>query len=633
MSDVYFGSRPTIEISKYLLEKVQDYHNYLSNSGMLEQLRKSYKTFKGDSYIDNLQSGLKAYQTNHYANLIRHISIMTTSQRPAFQARAINSDFESQSKTILANGLLDYYIREKGLEDLFRNAVEQSLYLRESFLKVDWSPEKGEIVGIDPESTQPIKEGDLSFKLLTILEVVRDVNNYGKQEWYITVEKKNKFDLAKQYPELESRITSISSSNSKFKNYEATLNPTYIKQPNSDLINVYTFIHDKTTVLENGRMVVFLEDETVLFDGGLPYQKPYIFKITPSQLPESSFGSSPAMDLLPLQTALDSCYSTILTNMSAFGVQNIVSEKGAGLTVNQIGEGLNLIEIQKGFQPPQPLQLLQTSPEVYNFANSLIQNMENISGVNSVARGNAPASLSGAALALIQQQALSFNAGVQASYNQLLENVGTAIIELLQTFAYSPRIATIVGKNNKSYIKEFSNQDLMGINKVVVDSANALTKTQAGKVEIANNLLQTGLIKTPEQYIQVLTTGTIDPILESNQSQNLLIKDENEWLLEGKTVIAIMTDNHSEHVINHATVLNSPEARLQPQVIQNVLNHIQEHINLSKTQDPILAAMLKQQSFMQPPQGQVNPETMDIQNPITQQAEAVNLPQPAQSPL
>ena len=258
--------------------------------------------------------------------------------------------------------------------------------------------------------------------------------------------------------------------------------------------------------------------------------------------------------------------------------------------------------------------------------------------MNQIARGNAPATLSGAAMALIQQQAIQFSSGVQIGLNMLSEQVGTALIELLQTFAVVPRVAMIAGKTKRSYMRSFKGKDLEGISRVFVDNANPLTKTSAGRVEIANQLLQTQLIKTPEQYISVLTSGNLEPLYEHENSQNMLIRSENEFLMDGKQVQALMTDDHSLHVLEHSCVLNSPEARANPNIVQNTLAHIQEHINFAKSIDPALAAMLKQQSFapapmpQAPEQGQMA-DVMSAQNPVTQQAENVNLPQPAESPL
>ena len=53
--------------------------------------------------------------------------------------------------------------------------------------------------------------------------------------------------------------------------------------------------------------------------------------------------------------------------------------------------------------------------------------------------------------------------------------------------------------------------------------------------------------------------------------------------------------------------------------------HIQEHIQLLKTVDPALLAILKQQPIPQAPQNQT-PQMMNGQNPVETQAGNVNLP-------
>jgi hypothetical protein len=160
-----------------------------------------------------------------------------------------------------------------------------------------------------------------------------------------------------------------------------------------------------------------------------------------------------------------------------------------------------------------------------------------------------------------------------------------------------------------------------------------LTKTTAGKVEVANQLLNTGLITTPEQYLQVVETGTLEPLVEHDQAQLMLIREENEILSDGGQVMAIMTDKHDLHILEHSTVLSSPVVRQNPQVVQAALAHIQEHIDLAKTADPILMMMLKQQPLAQPmpppgpPPGNPN---MPSQPPSTMQDAPV--PEPAQPP-
>src|SRR5690606_22441740 len=133
----------------------------------------------------------------------------------------------------------------------------------------------------------------------------------------------------------------------------------------------------------------------------------------------------------------------------------------------------------------------------------------------------------GNALALVQSMALQYMSGLQQSYVQLIEDVGTGLIKMLQRFASVPRIAAIVGKSNRTEMREFSGDDLSRITRIVVDVGNPLSRTIAGRTEMGEHLLQMGLIKTPEQYFTILDTGRLDAMTDDTQSELYLIKAEN----------------------------------------------------------------------------------------------------------
>jgi replicative DNA helicase len=52
--------------------------------------------------------------------------------------------------------------------------------------------------------------------------------------------------------------------------------------------------------------------------------------------------------------------------------------------------------------------------------------------------------------------------------------------------------------------------------------------TIAGRVQMAEQLLQMNLIKSPQQYFQVMNTGRLDVMFEGEERELLLIKSENE---------------------------------------------------------------------------------------------------------
>jgi hypothetical protein len=171
---------------------------------------------------------------------------------------------------------------------------------------------------------------------------------------------------------------------------------------------------------------------------------------------------------------------------------------------------------------------------------------------------------------------------------------------MLKQYATVPRVATIVGKMNTPYMKEFKGNDLENVNRVIVDMGNPLSKTTAGKIQIADTLLQYGFVKNPDMYFSVLQNGRLDSIMDPVQRQLMLIAQENESLSDGNNPPVLMTDNHSMHIQEHKQLLDSPEARNNPDLVVVVLAHIQEHINQLRTGDKDLFAILGMQNL--PPQ-------------------------------
>ena len=625
----YWATKDDRELLEELITRIDTFDKHLDDTGILSELRDSYKHFYGNTTIQKTgaQGELSKIKINHYASLIRSLTSLVTNNKPAWQPIASNSDVASQSSAILASGLLDFYMKDRRLDRVFRNAVLMCCFLREAWVSATWDTQQGEIIHPGDEQSLPLHEGDLNYALYQLNNVIRDINrNDGQNDWLIVRDYKNKYELIAQFPEYEEQIMAA-----VIDDVDANKRNLHQKDlynlDDSDLIEFFTFYHKQSATLPSGRMVTLIKSQ-LLTNGPLPYPKMPLVRITAEDCVENCFGHSPAMDILPIQKAIDSLASILITNNNTFGVQNIWSKKGNGLSVTQIAGGLNLLESEV---VPEPLQMTASAPETYKFFDMLVQQGQLISGVNDAVRGQSDPGTSGAALALLSQQAIQFANGLQQGYISLIEDVGTLSIQILQRYANTKRVAVLTGKHNQPLIKEWSAQDLSGVSRITIESGNALSKTASGKLTIADSLMQNGFIKSGQQYIQVLSTGTLEPLLESEQSQMLRIRRENEMMQDGGQVRAIMTDDHSLDIREHLSVLDNPEVRMNEQLVSNILMHVQEHIDLAKNIDPVLAAMLGRQSFMMPqapPQGPGNApaEVTDATNPVTQEAQQVNQP-------
>jgi hypothetical protein len=639
----YFASQDQQSLAPELQKRIDSYYQYLSESGRLAIYRKSYDTYyghAGNHRSDGIsrsgdQGELSLLHSNEYANLVRHTITLTTSSRPAMECRAANSDYKSQAQTILGNGLLEYYLKESHLEKHLIQAVEIALILNCAWIVAEWDTTLGNELGADSETGEIIRDGDIKYSTKTPLDVIFDYSreNADDHDWVIIRSYKNKYDLAAQYTEFADQITALGDEGSKKELFRLT----DVKSQGVESVEIpyYTFYHKRSPALPNGRITTFLNDNLVLFDSAIPYRKLPVVRIAPSEKVLSAFGHSPTQDLLGIQDALNGLISAVVTNQTTFGVQNIWVKPGHNLNVSEIASGLNLFE---STEKPEGLNLTNTPPEIFNFMQFLIQRMETLSGVNSTARGNPEASLkSGAALALVQSMAIQFNSGLQQSYARLLEDIGTLTINHLQDFAHSPRVAMIAGKNNRSYVKEFKAEDINQIQRVYVDMGNPLAKTTSGRLQIAEDLLSKNLIKDANQYISVLTTGRLEPVIEDEQTEMMTIRDENEAMANGEKPIVVATDDHLKHIQGHKVTIASVEARKNPEVVQSVLEHIQEHINALQTVNPFLLQALNQPSLQQPPMNQPMPppvsDMVDAQNPIQSEVEGINQPNLPTNPL
>lgn len=646
----YFGTLPASKLAGELIERVIRFDDYLRTSGRLRLWSRSYTFYNRGIYKDgriNLAGEQGEYSeiyVNHFRNLLTHILNMTTSQRPTFDARSANTDFKSQAQTIVANNIIDYYNRSKGLEVFTKNAVEDVLQFADGYIYQGWDFSLGDPFTKDQRTGRIIKQGDVLHKNFTPLDVIFDHTGGVRdavRQWYIVRDFQNKWDLAKLYPEMKDKILKYASDTTMANH--SRVGPG--GDADSDFIPVFIFMHDRTESLPDGRFYTFVGKDCWLIDSALPsfYKKLPLKRLCGSEQRGSGFGYTTAFDLLPLQEACDGLYSTILTNQATFGVQNITMPSGSNIDVQQLADGLNLINYDPKLGKPEALKLLSTPSEIFEFLNKFEEVMETISGINSVARGNPEASLkSGSALALVQSMAIQFISGLQQSYINLLEELGTGLINILKENANTPRMIEIVGESNKSYLKEFTKKDISSINRVTVDIGNPLSRTTAGKVSMADNLLAAKMIENADQYIQVLTTGRLEPVIENKQAELMLVRSENELMSNGGRAIATAIDNHPLHVLEHKAVIASTEARKDPAVVQAVLDHIQEHLDLWKQSDPSMLQMLGQPApppMLPAPPGPPNGSTsspaaqLEAGNPTEGAAAKVRLPNLPKNPL
>ena len=603
------------ELAAELKRKFDKLNSYGSTSGMHRKWRSAYNAYYSNYFRDNVGLGTAGEQgefatlhVNHLRNIIRHIHNNVTQNKLAFDSLAINSDVQSRNAALISNDALDYFFYEKRFEVQTKAALELSLVFGTAFLFTGWEPNQ-EIYGMDGEG-QPVYKGGPRFTPFSPYDVIIDPtkDDYSRQNWVVTREIENKWDLMAVHAHLADdieRLPKISSLQYFLPHWEH----------DEDSVWVYRAYHKSTPALPKGRYTTFCENGLILDDADNPYGTLPVFCIRPEVKYGGAYGHATIFDLLPAQEAHNLLHSTIISNQRAFGTQNVVVFNQSNINQADVAGQLNIIgvDLLEGAPNgglPQALSLCATPPEVFNYSNDIVSQMEMVSGVNSAARGAPPSNLtSGTAIALVATAANTFNSPVEAAYVRLCEESSSFLIKILQKFMGYEELIAVSGKNNTYAVTSFKGEDLQQIQRVRIHVGNPISKTLSGKVMVADNLLQNQQIKSTAQYLEVLETGSLKPILEHNTAQEVYIKEENDRLVKGNLVQMLAYDNHVMHIQEHLVMTFRPDVRDNQAVLSNVLQHIQDHRDqfdvMSMTNPQGLAIALGQPIQVAPPQGPV----------------------------
>lgn len=608
------------------LEKIAGWRDYCSSRGLedlWEDKLANYYGMSDDGYSSQrvLEGGTEGELSNVKVNdlhkLVQDQLVVITASRPAGVAKAINSDVDSLRNSRIGTAIAEYYLSQGGLEQKFVNACEIALLIDECYIDLSWDKDAGDPIRPDiDESGQPVEgqtimSGDAKVRIHPPYNVARDsAVTIDSQKWNIISILFNRFDLAAMYPQFKEQILMAA--------LDEVPQLKLQERKGDDNVYAHLVVHDRTPAIPGGRYSLIV-GKTLVADTldqetgkpALPYPDYPVERLSPSDVIDGPTGYCPSNDVMAIETITDRLHSIVTTNNITFGGQSLAGPPLTGVKITEVAKGLRYFEL-----PPDQvdkiiaLQLTKSAPETYAYIDKLsAKKQETLGSVAGTLQQQASQGASGSAMALIQAQAVQFNSGTQRSYYRVLSRVMTKLIGVLRVYADTPRVARIVGKSKSQGLKEFkyTGKDLNSISSIVYEMVNPVSQTIGGRMQLGQDLISNGMITSPRQYLTLVETGSLDALTSPDEDMNLQILEENEWLSEGKEVVALITDNHAEHLKGHAPILSSPQSRQDPTIVANANAHNQMHINLwqqASAQNPAILLATGQQPLpqMPPPQ-------------------------------
>lgn len=555
-----------------------------SGDPIAQAVWKSYRTYHGISTpdtalavpdIDLVENGddgaLISMAINHYRSLVRHKLALNTAQRAAWDPQARTSGAEAMKQVRLTRSICDYYWTAKRFDQRNYDQAELMEIAGVGFCVQGWDYNAG-------------PAGDVWAQTLAPWEMChQDVRNYLDCRWWIFVRWESRWDwvarLAQHQPEQARRLAELDVDDS-FTCGVKTLRPDQRRSETDQIPLLYVYANASTSC-PKGRLAVVAQSDLSLIDTPLPYGPTApVSRMCAAEYAGTSKPLANSWSMLPLMDGLYVAVTAVMTRLDFGAIPDVVITEDTEFEQGDLG-GLNLLRVPEGTTMlPTLVDALQIPEVLPKVIDLLVKTMEAMTGINSVTRGQPdPNITSGSMAALIQAMAGQYNSAEDRAYNMALEELGTQLIGITQRLAGEGQLVSIAGEDERWAIRHFKAEDLNQILRVAVKVVPAVLKTLGGKMEIADKLLERGLIKHAQEYYAVLETGNLSSPFKGPVDELTIINSENERMRRGEPVHVLWTDNPYLHIQHHRCELDT-DARDDPEYTQRQLEHIQEHFNV-----------------------------------------------------
>jgi hypothetical protein len=642
---------------------------------------------------------VSALSINLTRPLLENVLSLIAGQRPGIKPIATNTDSTSTAQARLADDLRGYYERIFDLPNLEVDVVRGGLSASSWWLIQSWKPTSGAPLTVDPDTGRLSYEGDVELVSLPFWRVACDpvARRETQRQWVCFRTPANRYDLAVDYPlcaqNLLQGVTGNEDWGKRLGELDAVRNLDSLFGDvidSEDAVWVWELRHLQTPALPEGRLVRFIDSDTILFDSMMlppvegenaprrskyPYKQLHALEWAPERVVGTANGHTSGFDLLALQELADVCTSSMATTLNMLGTPHLWVGPGTeGTRAPTYPLGQSGVMALEGPVAPQLVDFAALKPEVVQALGVVREAARESVSINNVVAGQPDKGMPAQAMALMRAQAVQFHSTAQGEYVRLVERNVTGVLQLLKAFARTKRVAEIAGKSGAWLTKEWSAEDVAGVERFACEPINPMTLSYESRVALADTMSKMGWIDR-EGFMSIYSSGQLKEALDSTTSARDLISANKDLLRSGvglppvdmaatgaaqqeaiaagldpADVAPVFMDDGKPHVRllktdphwlaynEYKAVLDSPTSRENAEIVAAVAGVLQETLRLwaSLTPDELVAAKgppLPSQAPppMMPPEGGPPSESDGDLEPT--KPNGPSLPKPPPDPL
>lgn len=434
-----------------------------------------------------------------------------------------------------------------------------------AYLKASWDPSLGPQIPIENEDGEVVLQtlGDVRVDVCTPFEVFPDplAKSFEEVSYLVHAKIRPLSYFRTQYPErgglvkpegvwlqsleYEGRINSFNAqvgTGSGVSNevQNAAIELMYYEKPN------YKFPFGRHVIVANG---------VLLKDDNLPINEIPFAKFDDVLVAGKYNSESVITHLRPLQDQ----YNRSLTKRAQWTNRMLTGKylvaRGAGLKKSalndQSGEVLEYDSVP-GAAPPTYLQTPSIPQYAYNEDDYIKQNMNEVSGVGEISKGNLPsAGIPAIGMQFLQEQDDTRIGTVTENNEYGYADLGRYILKFVSEYYDYPRTLQVAGKGMDYTVRSFKGEDLRGNLNVSVVRGSTLPGSKVLKRQEIINLHQQGYLGDPndpqvrEDVLQMLEYGEVADVWKDYSLDKQQIKDHIKMIEQEILPPVSEYDNHT----------------------------------------------------------------------------------------
>lgn len=492
-----------------------------------------------------------------------------TKNAPEFRVVTTTPSPDDVAKAKLCHRFLEYKWSSDKYDEVFKQALLWALVTGTGFVKVYYDPDAGPVMNGSPL-------GDVVIDYCSPLELYIDplARSLNEASWVIHARVRTT-----EYVEMKYGVK-VSGEEVETTYLLGEPTPGLRTEGLFPVAVVKEYWERPNAKNPRGKYVVFTANK-ILYEGDNPYADicPIPFAMMKHiPVPGRLYGNSVVTYLRHINVLYNKIRSDIAENTTKLSNPPLIAPINSLLNTPTMEPGeiiyYNPLSLQGG-----QIRQLEFEPyptQVMNTLIRLLQERDDISGINDVSRGIVPRGVrSGQALAYLLEQDETRLAVTAAQYEQMIEDTLRMVLHLARNYYDVARLIRLMGDEN---VTLFKGNDIPADADVRVEAGSTLPKSSAVLQDYLMQLWDRGIITDPRLLLRLTHYGSTEEIISDLELDSSQAQRENNRMAAGETVEVYDYQNHVVHIAEHNRFRKTAEyEKLSEERREQFAQHVEKH--------------------------------------------------------